>query len=103
MVLDRLRKAIQSEEADEAITQIRELAGGALSPGDALDLVRLLARTGDPRFDAYADRWLTRYIAEKGATFAQRQVAMTAISALAIAPDDRKIIDALRATLPPQT
>ena len=95
--LQRFRKALGAEDVEAAM----RVAGGLpyVGIGDALDLVRLLARKRDPRFDRAANRWLARFIAERGASLGQAQVATAAMGALALDPDDERAVRLLRGAL----
>jgi hypothetical protein len=92
-LLSRFRTAIAREEPEEAMEAAAKLA--PLTLRDALDLLRLLSRKGDPRFERGAHRWLSRLVAEKGATLADIQVATAAMGALAIEPDSAQALEAL--------
>ncbi|MBS1889413.1 MAG: hypothetical protein JSU06_19715 [Actinobacteria bacterium] len=100
-LLQRMRRAIELEEAGVAISMMQEL-GPPISLGDSFDLLRLLARKADPRFESYATRWLTRFVVERGASLSQCQIATAAIGALAVDPDNENIREALWASLPEQ-
>jgi hypothetical protein len=95
--LARFRAAIASEDVDTAMTSARGV--GYIGLGDTLDLVRLLARKADPRFDRAANRWLSRWLIEKGASVGDLAIATAAMSTLAVEPDSQRAIAALRAVL----
>jgi hypothetical protein len=92
-LLSRFRTAIAKEEPDKAMAAAAKLA--PLTLRDALDLLRLLSRNGDPRFERGAHRWLSRLLTEKDATLADIQVATAAMGALAIEPDSEQALEAL--------
>lgn len=57
------QRAVQRGNVTMALATAREL--GALSIDDALALTELLGRTGDPRFETAATRWLGRLADER--------------------------------------
>jgi hypothetical protein len=59
----RFRRAIQRRNLLGAETAAREM--GAVSLGEALDLVCLVAEVAPARLDAYARRWLARLADEQ--------------------------------------
>ena len=92
-LLMRFRRAMEVEDSAQAIAIAGELSYVGL--GDALELVRLLARKGDPRFERAANRWLTRLVAERKPSLGQVQVATAAMGALALDPDSEQALRAL--------
>jgi hypothetical protein len=92
-LLSRYRTAIANEQPDQAMEAAAKLA--PLTLRDALDVLRLLSRKGDPRFERGAHRWLSRLVTEKEATLADIQVATAAMGALAIEPDSEQALEAL--------
>jgi hypothetical protein len=103
VLLQRMRDAVEHEDPDAAISCVREIGGQPISFLDLLDLVRLLARKGDPRFDAWATRWLTRFVVEQRANLVQWQITTAAMGALAVEPDNQDLVAALRGNLPKQS
>ncbi len=91
--LQRFRKALASGDAAGAIERAKGLSYVGL--GDALELVRLLARKGDPRFDAAANRWLNRLVAERRPSLGEVQLATAALGAMALNPDSEQALKAL--------
>lgn len=96
----RYRRAVVAEDVAAAISAAGEMPYVGL--GDSLDLVRLLARKADPRFDRAANRWLSRFVAEKGASVGELQVATAAMGALAIDPDAEHAVRALHLVIKPE-
>jgi hypothetical protein len=91
--LSSFRTALAHEDPERAMQAASKLA--PLTLRDALDLLRLLARKGDPRFERAAHRWLSRFVTERQATLADIQVATAAMGALAIEPDSGQALEAL--------
>jgi hypothetical protein len=94
-ITDRFLRAINDEEVDAALDWAKQMSYVGL--GDSLNLVRLLARKRDPRFDRYANRWVARWVVEKGASAGEVSIAAAAMGALAVDPDSERVITALRA------
>jgi hypothetical protein len=89
--LSRFRIAVERSDPEAAIEAMRRM--DVVAPGDALELCRLLARAGDPRFDRAARRWLSQFA--DSASLGDLQVAAAAIGALRAEPDSERAWDAL--------
>ena len=89
--LSRFRIAVKRSDPEGAIEAMRRM--DAVAPRDALELCRLLACVGDPRFDRAARRWLTQFA--RSASLGDLQVAAAAIGALRAEPDSERAWDAL--------
>jgi hypothetical protein len=77
----RFQRACGREEVFQAETAAREL--GWLSLRYALDLVLVYARTGSPKFETAAVRWLSRYAAEgRDVRLTDLQLATAALASL---------------------
>ena len=77
----RFQRAIQRRHVDAAEMAAREI--GQLALVDALALVACYARTGSPKFEQAALRWLTRLITEKDQVgLRDAQIAVAALEAL---------------------
>jgi hypothetical protein len=76
----RFQRAIQRRHIPHAEMAAREI--GQLSLIDALALVACYARTGSPKFDRAAVRWLTRLAEERDATLRDVRLATAALEAL---------------------
>jgi hypothetical protein len=96
-LLARLRTALEREDAAAAIDAAGSVSYVGL--GDALELVRLLARVGDPRFERAANRWLTRLAAERKPSLGTMQLATAAMGALALDPDSEQAVRTLAGTV----
>jgi hypothetical protein len=95
----RFQRAIETEDVSAAMASAAKMS--YVSLGDSLALVRLLARKCDPRFDRAANRWLNRWVIEKGASVGEVSIATAAMGTLAINPDSQQAIAALRIVLKP--
>jgi hypothetical protein len=76
----RFGRAIQRRHVLAAEMAAREM--GQLSLIDALALVACYARTGSPKFDRAAVRWLERLGAERDASLRDIRLAAAALEAL---------------------
>jgi hypothetical protein len=76
----RFQRAIQRRHVAQAEMAAREM--GQLSLIDALTLVACYARTGSPKFEQAAVRWLTRLADERGASLRDVTIAAAALEAL---------------------
>jgi hypothetical protein len=76
----RFQRALQRRNIREAELAAREI--GQLSMIDALALVACYARTGCPKFDQAAVRWLERLAAEHGASLGDMRLAAAALECL---------------------
>jgi hypothetical protein len=76
----RFQRAIQRRHIPQAEMAAREI--GQLSLVDALSLVACYARTGHPKFEQAAVRWLTRLADERHASLRDVRLAASALDAL---------------------
>jgi len=76
----RFQRALQRRNVREAEMAAREI--GQLSLIDALALVACYARTGSPKFDQAAVRWLTRLAEEDDTSLRDVRIAAAALEAL---------------------
>src|SRR5262249_48323701 len=76
----RFQRAIDRRHVPQAEIAAREI--GQLSLIDALALVACYARTGHPKFDQAAVRWLTRLAEERDPSLRDVRLAVTALEAL---------------------
>jgi hypothetical protein len=76
----RFQRAPQRRNVREAELAAREI--GQLSLIDALALVACYARTGSPKFDQAAVRWLTRLSEERASSLRDVRIAAAALEAL---------------------
>jgi hypothetical protein len=76
------RRAVRAGFVDVAIMVSRELPQPLTLGTTALELLALFARTGDPRFDRAAVRWLARLAAETPTTLAGIRLATEALQQL---------------------
>jgi hypothetical protein len=76
----RFRRAIQRRHIPQAEMAAREI--GQLSLIDALALVVCYARTGHPKFDQAAVRWLSRLAEERDTSLRDVRIAAGALEAL---------------------
>ncbi|HEX4307622.1 MAG TPA: hypothetical protein VHZ54_16420 [Solirubrobacterales bacterium] len=87
--LGRFNAAVQRRDLEAASTAAREMSrSGPVSLHCALELLILLARAGDRRFEAAARRWLVRLgqerrAAEEPHTLTELQIASVAVAGLA--------------------
>ena len=77
------QRALARGNVSVALATAREL--GSLSLDDALALTELLARVGDPRFEAAAVRWLGRLACERRVGLETLRLATALVAAL---PDE---------------
>jgi hypothetical protein len=91
------RGCVMREEVDGAFAAARGM--GYVGLGDSLGLVRLLARKNDPRFDAAASRWISRWVIAKGASVGEISIATAAMATLGVDPDSERAISALRSVV----
>jgi hypothetical protein len=82
----RFQRGIQRRHVPEAEMAAREI--GQLSLIDALALVSCYARTGSPKFDRAAVRWLTRLADERDPSLRDVRLAAAALEALQTRHDD---------------
>lgn len=76
----RFQRALQRRHVREAEMAAREI--GRLSLIDALALVACYARTGSPKFDQAAVRWLTRLAKEEHTSLREVRLAATTLELL---------------------
>jgi hypothetical protein len=76
----RFQRALQRRNVREAEMAAREI--GQLSLIDALALVACYARTGSPKFDPAAVRWLSRLAEERDTSLRDVRIAAAALEAL---------------------
>src|SRR3954452_11204262 len=101
--LGRFNAAVQRRDLDAASRAAREMAKSApISLHCALELLILLARAGDRRFEAAARRWLVRLgqerrAAEEPHTLTEIQIASVAVAGLADERISRRCEGVLRA------
>lgn len=101
--LGRFNAAVGRRDLDAASRAAREMSkSGPVSLHCALELLILLARAGDRRFEAAARRWLVRLgqerrAAEEPHTLTELQIASVAVAGLADARISRRCEGVLRA------
>jgi hypothetical protein len=101
--LGRFNAAVQRRDLDAASRAAREMSrSGPVSLHCALELLVLLARAGDRRFEAAARRWLVRLgqehrAAEEPHTLTELQIASVAVAGLADERISRRCEGVLRA------
>jgi hypothetical protein len=101
--LGRFNSAIARRDLEGASRAAREMAkSGPVSLHCALELLILLARAGDRRFEAAARRWLVRLgqegrAAEEPHTLTELQIASVAVAGLADERVSRRCEGVLRA------
>jgi len=101
--LGRFNAAVQRRDLEAASKAAREMAKTApISLHCALELLILLARAGDKRFEAAARRWLVRLgqerrAAEEPHTLTELQIASVAVAGLADERNSRRCEGVLRA------
>ncbi len=101
--LGRFNAAVARRDLDAASQAAREMAkDGPVSLHCALELLILLARAGDKRFEAAARRWLVRLgqerrAAEEPHTLTELQIASVAVAGLADERISRRCEGVLRA------
>jgi hypothetical protein len=101
--LGRFNAAVQRRDLEAASQAAREMAKTApISLHCALELLILLARAGDKRFEAAARRWLVRLgqerrAAEEPHTLTELQIASVAVAGLADERISRRCEGVLRA------
>ena len=101
--LGRFNAAVGRGDLDAATRAAREMSqSGPVSLHCALELLVLLARAGDKRFEAAARRWLVRLgqerrAAEEPHTLTELQIASVAVAGLADARISRRCEGVLRA------
>ncbi|HTT93749.1 MAG TPA: hypothetical protein VMF55_03700 [Solirubrobacterales bacterium] len=101
--LGRFNAAVQRRDLGAASRAAREMAkSGPVSLHCALELLILLARTGDRRFEAAARRWLVRLgqehrAAEQPHTLTELQIASVAVAGLTDERISRRCEGVLRA------
>lgn len=96
----RFRRSLAAGHLTAALIIARDLPHVGL--GDALELCRLMAVAGDPRFARAASRWLERFSAETSAGLQQVQLAAAALGELSESPDSevaRETLSGLLAAL----
>jgi hypothetical protein len=76
----RFQRALQRRHVREAEVAAKEM--GQLSMIDALALVACYARTGSPKFDQAAVRWLERLAAERDTSLRDIRLAAASLEAL---------------------
>ena len=76
----RFQRAIQRRHVPQAEMAAREM--GQLNLIDALALVACYARTGSPKFDQAAVRWLTRLADERDTSLRDPRLAAATLEAL---------------------
>jgi hypothetical protein len=81
----RFKKALAAGHLTAALIMARGLRHIALA--DALEICRLMADAGDPRFPRAAGRWLERFSRETGAGLTEIQLAAAALGMLWESPD----------------
>jgi hypothetical protein len=101
--LGRFNAAVQRRDLDAATQAAREMAKSSpVSLHCALELLVLLARARDDRFEAAARRWVVRLgqesrAAEEPHTLTEVQIASVAVAGLADARISRRCEGVLRA------
>jgi hypothetical protein len=101
--LGRFNAAVQRRDLDDAVRGAREMSrNGPVSLHCALELLILMARAGDRRFEAGARRWLVRLgqerrAAEEPYTLTELQIAGAALAGLADERISRRCEGVLRA------
>jgi hypothetical protein len=101
--LGRFNAAVQRRNLDGATKAAREMSrNGPVSLHCALELLILMARAGDRRFEAGARRWLVRLGQERRAadephTLTELQIAAAALTGLADERISRRCEGVLRA------
>jgi hypothetical protein len=101
--LGRFNAAVQRRDLDAATRAAREMSrSGPVSLHCALELMILMARAGDRRFEAAARRWLVRLgqerrAAEEPHTLTELQIAGAALAGLADERISRRCEGVLRA------
>jgi hypothetical protein len=101
--LGRFNAAVQRRDLDAASAAAREMARTSpVSLHCALELLVLMARAGDERFEAAARRWVVRLgqesrAAEEPHTLTEVQIASVAVAGLADARISRRCEGVLRA------
>ena len=101
--LGRFNAAVQRCDLEGATRAAREMSkSGPVSLHCALELLILLARAGDRRFEAAARRWLVRLgqeqrAAEEPHTLTELQIASVAVAGLADERISRRCEGVLRA------
>jgi hypothetical protein len=101
--LGRFNAAVRRRDLDAASRAAREMSrSGPVSLHCALELLILLARAGDRRFEAAARRWLVRLgqehrTAEEPHTLTELQIASVAVAGLADERISRRCEAVLRA------
>jgi hypothetical protein len=101
--LGRFNAAVQRRDLDGATKAAREMSqSGPVSLHCALELLVLMARAGDRRFEAGARRWLVRLgqerrAAEEPHTLTELQIAGAALAGLADKRISRRCEGVLRA------
>jgi hypothetical protein len=101
--LGRFNAAVQRRDLEGATRAAREMARESpISLHCALELLILLARAGDARFEAAARRWLVRLgqerrAAEEPHTLTELQIASVAVAGLADERISRRCEGVLRA------
>jgi hypothetical protein len=101
--LGRFNAAVGRRDLEGASRAAREMArSGPISLHCALELLILLARAGDPRFEAAARRWTVRLgqerrSAEEPPTLVELQIASVAVAGLADERISRRCEGVLRA------
>ncbi|MCB0877126.1 MAG: hypothetical protein R2718_03010 [Solirubrobacterales bacterium] len=81
----RFRKALSAGHLTTALIMAADLPHIGLA--DALEICRLMADAGDPRFPRAASRWLERFSRETGAGLTEIQLAAAALGQLWESPD----------------
>ncbi len=81
----RFKKALAVGHLTTALIIAQDLPHVALA--DALEICRLMAEGGDPRFPRAASRWLERFCAETGAGLTEVQLAAAALGQIWESPD----------------
>ena len=101
--LGRFNAAIKRGDVAAATAAARDMgASGPVSLHNALELLVLLGRSGDRRFEAAARRWLVRLAEERRAedqphTLTEMQIAGAAVAGLPDARISRRCEGVLRA------
>lgn len=93
----RFRRSLAAGHLTAALIIARDLPHVGL--GDALELCRLMAAAGDPRFARAASRWLERFSAETSAGLHQVQLAAAALGELSESPESEAAWGTLGALL----
>jgi hypothetical protein len=81
----RFKKALAVGHLTTALILARDLPHVSL--GDALELCRLMAADGDPRYPRAAGRWLERFSSETAAGLPELQLAAAALWQLWESPE----------------